>query len=101
LAGDTVRLCAPRLGSVHGKMHWISVAVGLLFPESETVFWLASGIFMPSCKAVFVVVVLGFICTQSVTAQTGFGAQGAETEPGRMQQWLVPSPAMDAAAHAL
>src|SRR6266516_5232857 len=56
---------------------------------------------MPSCKAVFVVVVLGFICTQSVTAQTGFGAQGAETEPGRMQQWLVPSPAMDAAAHAL
>ncbi len=56
---------------------------------------------MPSCKAVFVVVVLGFICTQSVTAQTGFGAQGAETEPGRMQQWLVPSPAMDTAAHAL
>src|SRR6266480_2937843 len=56
---------------------------------------------MPSCKAVFVVVVLGFICTQSVTAQTGFGAQGAETEPGRMQQWLVPSPAMDTAAHAV
>jgi dienelactone hydrolase len=56
---------------------------------------------MPSCKSFFVVVVLGLICTQSVTAQTGFGAQGPEAEPGRMQQWLVPSPANDTAAHAV
>ena len=56
---------------------------------------------MPSPRAHFVVVVLGFICTQSATAQTGLGAQGPEGEPGRIQQWLVPSPATEPAAHAL
>jgi dienelactone hydrolase len=64
-------------------------------------FRAASGIFMPTCKAFFVVVVLGFICTQSATAQTRFGPQGAEAEPARIQPWLVPSPATDIAAHAL
>ncbi|HEY0567392.1 MAG TPA: dienelactone hydrolase family protein [Xanthobacteraceae bacterium] len=34
-------------------------------------------------------------------AQNRFGAQGAEGEPDRMQQWLVPSPDPDTAAHAL
>jgi dienelactone hydrolase len=34
-------------------------------------------------------------------AQTGFGAKGAEAEPNRMQQWLVPSPDPDTTAHAL
>ena len=32
--------------------------------------------------------------------KTGLGAQGAEAEPNRMQQWLVPSPAPDVAARA-
>src|SRR5260370_14215842 len=56
---------------------------------------------MASSRGHFVVVVLGFLCSQSATAQTGLGAQGPEGEPGRMQQWLVPSPATEPAAHAL
>ena len=56
---------------------------------------------MPSRKTFSVLVVLGIICAQTATAQPQFGAQGAEAEPGRMQQWLVPSPDRDTAAHAL
>jgi dienelactone hydrolase len=56
---------------------------------------------MQSCKAFFVLVVLGFVCAQSATAQPRFGAPGAEAEPARMQQWLVPSPDPETAAHAL
>ena len=56
---------------------------------------------MPLRKTFSVLVVLGTICAQSATAQPRFGAQGAEAEPGRMQQWLVPSPDGDTAAHAL
>jgi len=56
---------------------------------------------MPLRKAFSVLVVLGIICAQTATAQPRFGAQGAEAEPGRMQQWLVPSPDRDTAAHAL
>src|SRR6266404_3868663 len=56
---------------------------------------------MPSRKTFSVLVVLGNICAQTATAQPRFGAQGAEAEPGRMQQWLVPSPDRDTAAHAL
>ena len=56
---------------------------------------------MQSCKAFFVLVVFGFFCAQSATAQPRFGAQGAEAEPARMQQWLVPSPDPQTAAHAL
>src|SRR5476651_1909401 len=51
------------------------------------------------------VVVLGLVCTQNATAQgtaqVAFGAQGAEGEPNRRQQWLVPSPDPELAAHAL
>src|SRR5450432_3974877 len=55
------------------------------------------------------VVVLGLVCTQNATAQgtaqgtvqVAFGAQGAEREPNRRQQWLVPSPDPELAAHAL
>ena len=39
--------------------------------------------------------------TQTAAAQSGFGAQGAEGEPNRAQQWLVPSPDPDTAAHAV
>jgi dienelactone hydrolase len=55
---------------------------------------------MQSCKAFFVLVVLGFVGAQSATAQPRFSAQGAEAEPARMQQWLVPSPDPEIAAHA-
>ena len=34
-------------------------------------------------------------------AQAGFGAAGAEAEPNRMQQWLVPTPLPDIKSHAL
>src|SRR5260370_25929305 len=44
---------------------------------------------------------LAAVWSQPATAQPGPGAQGAEAEPNRMQQWLVPSPDPDTAAHAL
>jgi dienelactone hydrolase len=56
---------------------------------------------MQSFKAFFVVVVLGVVCSQTLQAQVRFGAQGAEGEPDRMQQWLVPSPDPNIAAHAV
>jgi hypothetical protein len=52
-------------------------------------------------KAPFALVVWAAFCTQTAQAQGKFGAQGAETGPNRMQQWLVPSPDPDIAAHAL
>src|SRR4030088_3610956 len=56
---------------------------------------------MQSFKAFLALVVGGIACTHSATAQVRYGAQGAEGEPGRMQQWLVPSPDPAIAAHAL
>lgn len=56
---------------------------------------------MQSLKALSALVVLGILCTQSVTAQIRFGAQGVEGEPNRMQPWLVPSPDPATAAHAV
>ena len=44
---------------------------------------------------------LGAVFAQTAAAQTRFGAQGAEAEPNREQQWLVPSPDPDIAAHAV
>jgi dienelactone hydrolase len=61
----------------------------------------ASGKLMQACKAFWALVLFGIVCTQTATAQTGFGARGAEAEPNRMQQWLVPLPDPDMAAHAL
>jgi dienelactone hydrolase len=46
-------------------------------------------------------VVLSAVGAQTAIAQTRFGAQSAEGEPGRKQPWLVPSPDPDVAAHAL
>ena len=48
--------------------------------------------------ASLVVVALG-VTTGS--AQPAFGPQGAETEPNRLQQWLVPSPDPGTRAHAV
>src|SRR5712672_3041438 len=56
---------------------------------------------MPLRKTFSVLVVLGFVGAQGATAQPRFGAQGGEAEPARMQQWLVPSPDLETAAHAL
>src|SRR3977135_2781927 len=57
---------------------------------------------MQSFKTVLALVVFAALCTQPGMAQNRFGAQGgAEGEPDRMQQWLVPSPDPDTAAHAL
>ena len=57
-------------------------------------------------KAFFALVVLfPAICLHGASAQNGavarFGPQGAEGQPNRRQQWLVPSPDPDIAAHAL
>jgi dienelactone hydrolase len=56
---------------------------------------------MPLFKALFTLVVLGAVCTQTASAQGRLGPQGAEGEPNREQQWLVPSPDPDTAAHAV
>jgi dienelactone hydrolase len=56
---------------------------------------------MQSFKAFFVAIALGILCAQPALAQARFGAQGAEGAPNRRQPWLVPSPDLDTAAHAL
>ena len=53
-------------------------------------------------KALFVLVRPRLsVCIHGADAQARFGAQGAEGTPNRRQQWLVPSPDPDLAAHAL
>ena len=53
-------------------------------------------------KALFVLIVLGSSAfSPGAEAQVRFGVQGAEGTPDRRQQWLVPSPDPDVAAHAL
>jgi dienelactone hydrolase len=61
----------------------------------------ASGQFMRLSTVISALVVLGAVGAQSVTAQTNFGARGAEGEPNRAQQWRVPSPDADYAAAAV
>jgi dienelactone hydrolase len=56
---------------------------------------------MQLLKALFALQVLGVLCTQAAPAQERFGAQGPESKPDRMQQWLVPSPDPDTAARAI
>ena len=56
---------------------------------------------MQLLKALFALLVLGVLCTQAALAQNRFGAQGPESEPDRMQQWLVPSSDPDTAAGAI
>jgi len=56
---------------------------------------------MQLLKALFALLVLGVLCTQAALAQNRFGAQGPESEPDRMQQWLVPSSDPDTAARAI
>jgi dienelactone hydrolase len=56
---------------------------------------------MQSFKVLFALVLCGMACGRSATAQGALGAQGPEGEPDRIQQWLVPSPDKDVAAHAV
>ena len=56
---------------------------------------------MQSFKAIFALIVCGAVCVQPAMAQARFGAQGAEAEPNREQQWRVPSPDPDTAARAV
>ena len=52
-------------------------------------------------KVVFALAVLAALAVPAASAQTGFGAQGAEGEPNRLQQWLVPSSDPAAPSHAV
>jgi dienelactone hydrolase len=54
--------------------------------------------FVRTLWVVIALVVTGF---PAVAAQIQFGAQGAEGQPNRKQQWLLPSPDSNVAAHAL
>src|SRR5271169_3631370 len=60
----------------------------------------AMGRFMPSFKVLFALIVPAALWAQIAAAQGQFGPQGAEGEPNREQQWLVPSPDPGTAAHA-
>jgi dienelactone hydrolase len=56
---------------------------------------------MPPLKVFFALAALASIGSQTASAQENPGALGGEGEPGRMQQWRVPTPAQDTLAHAL
>ena len=56
---------------------------------------------MQLLSALFALPVLGLVCTQTALGQTRFGAQGPESGPDHMQQWLVPLPDPDTAARAI
>jgi dienelactone hydrolase len=61
----------------------------------------ASGVRMHSVKVLVAAIVLAVLGARAVSAQPALGAQGAEGEPDRRQQWLVPSPEPSISAHAL
>jgi dienelactone hydrolase len=52
-------------------------------------------------KTVCALLSLGALLAQPASAQVSLGAQGAEAEPDRRQQWLVPSPDSAFPAHAI
>ena len=52
-------------------------------------------------KALCVLILLNSAGIHSAAAQPKFGAQGAEGEPNRRQQWLLPTPDPAVAAHAV
>jgi dienelactone hydrolase len=56
---------------------------------------------MQSLKVLFALAVWSVACPQPAMAQSRIGAQGAEGEPDRMQQWLIPSPDPKTSAHAV
>jgi dienelactone hydrolase len=73
----------------------------ILLANPKAAVWVASGRFVQLLRALFALLVLGVLCTQAALAQNRIGAQGPESEPDRMQQWLVPSPDPGTAARAI
>jgi dienelactone hydrolase len=56
---------------------------------------------MHPVRVLFALAVLAALGLTMASAQPGFGPQGAEGEPNRLQQWLVPSPDPATPAHAI
>jgi dienelactone hydrolase len=56
---------------------------------------------MHPAKVLIAAVVLAALGVKGSAAQQNLGAQGAEGEPDRLQQWLVPSPDFGPPQHAL
>src|SRR6266404_2785613 len=61
----------------------------------------ASGPFMHPPNLLVALVLVAALGVKAASAQPALGAQGAEGEPHRLQQWLVPSPDLATAAHAV
>lgn len=56
---------------------------------------------MYQAKVLMVATLLTMLAPYAASAQPALGAQSAEAEPGRRQQWLVPTPDPATPAHAL
>jgi dienelactone hydrolase len=56
---------------------------------------------MHPAKVFFAAAVLAALGIKAASAQQNLGAQGAEGEPSRHQQWLVPSPDLGNPSHAV
>jgi dienelactone hydrolase len=56
---------------------------------------------MHPANVLIAAVVLAALGAETGAAQQNLGAQGAEGEPGRLQQWLVPSPDLGPPQHAI
>jgi dienelactone hydrolase len=56
---------------------------------------------MRTVKSLLLLIVLACLAPHGAFAQAGFGAAGGESEPARMQPWLVPTPVPDITSHAL
>jgi dienelactone hydrolase len=56
---------------------------------------------MHQAKVLFVAAVLAALGAGTAAGQQNLGAQGAESEPNRLQQWLVPSPDSGHPSHAV
>lgn len=56
---------------------------------------------MRAVTLLFLLIAVAASAPHAAFAQAGFGAAGAEGEPNRMQQWLVPTPMPDVRSRAL
>jgi hypothetical protein len=90
-----------RRGPIHGKnaRHWINRG----YSVGRSAFLHSARVrkFMQLSRAVLALTLLAALAAPVATAQSRFGPQGGEAAPNREQQWLVPSPDPDTAAHAV